>query len=340
MVNLYAKYYQYTISDFLLDEDFLLWIRQPDEARDNFWHTLVTTYPHLADNIAGARKLAAALQVQKTQAPNATKQRIWNAVTASVAPSAKLRRMKRAAWWMAAAAVLLIAGGLTVFQFLRSNEVLIRTAYGEKRTLTLPDGSQVVLNANSQIKYKPRPKKNAPREVWVTGEAWFNVVHKNKTGTPVVAADRFLVHLQNMQVEVLGTTFTINTRRNQEQVVLQTGKVKVQLKTRPAPIYLLPGDLIRFNKDSQTLSKAITNPADCSLWKENRLKFDNTPLSEVIKLIEDNYGYSVQVTDSSLLSRTLGGTLSSNDQQILFKALENMLDVRITKTDQTITISK
>ncbi len=324
----------------MLDEDFLLWLKQPDGTRNAFWNTLQMTYPHLVDKITDARKLAAALQVQKEKASDAAKDRIWNAVTSSVTPAAKLRSMKRALGWMAAAAVLLIVGGLFVFQYHRTKEVLIKTAYGEKRAVTLPDGSQVVLNANSEIRYKPRPKKNAPREVWVNGEAWFDVVHRNKSGTPVTAADRFIVHLQNMQVEVLGTTFTINTRRNQEQVVLETGKVKVQLKTRPAAVYLQPGEFIRFNKDSKTLSKATTNPVDCSLWKENRLKFNNTPLSEVIRLIEDNYGYKVNVPDSSLLTRTLGGTISSEDHQILFKALENMLDVKITITNQTITISK
>jgi ferric-dicitrate binding protein FerR (iron transport regulator) len=174
----------------------------------------------------------------------------------------------------------------------------------------------------------------------VNGEAFFDVVHKNKTGTPVQAAERFIVHLQNMNVEVLGTTFTINTRRNQEQVVLQTGSVKVQVKTKPGIVYLQPGELINYNKSNKILSKVKTNPTDCSLWKENRLKFDNTPLSEIIKLIEDDYGYRVQVTDSTLLNRSIGGTLSSENQQILFKALENMLDVKITITNQTITISK
>jgi ferric-dicitrate binding protein FerR (iron transport regulator) len=197
-----------------------------------------------------------------------------------------------------------------------------------------------VLNANSQIKYKPRFEKNAPREVWINGEAWFNVVHINKTGMPVQPAERFIVHLPNMNVEVLGTTFTINTRRNQEQVVLQTGRVKVEVKEKPSAIYLQPGELVNYNKNSKVLSKTTTNPANCSLWKENRLKFDNTPLREVIQLIEDDYGYKVEVTDSTILDRTLGGTLSSENEQILFKALENMLDVKITVNNKTVTISK
>jgi ferric-dicitrate binding protein FerR (iron transport regulator) len=337
MPDQYAKYEQYTVSDFILDEDFLLWVKQPDAARNAFWNGLVLAYPHQGATIADARKLAAALTVQKETANEATKERIWNAVTNS---RTKVVTMKRAIGWMAAAAVILIVGSLALFQYLSANEALIKTAYGQKRALTLPDGSQVVLNANSQIKYKPRPKKNAPREVWINGEAWFNVVHLNKNGTPVQPAERFIVHLPNMNVEVLGTTFTINTRRNQEQVVLQTGSVKVDVQSKPSPIYLKPGELVNYNKDSKVLSKATTNPADCSLWKENKLKFDNTPLREVIQLIEDDYGYKVEITDSTILDRTLGGTLSSENEQILFKALENMLDVKITVNNKTVTISK
>jgi len=204
----------------------------------------------------------------------------------------------------------------------------------------LPDGSKVVLNANSQIEFAAEPKDNTPREVWMTGEAYFDVVHKNKTGTPVQEAERFIVHLPNMNVEVLGTTFTINTRREQEQVVLQTGSVKVQVNSKPETIYLKPGELISYNKDKKQLSKTTTNPTDIALWKEDQLKFDNTPLSEIVKLIEDNYGYKVEVTDSSLLTRTIGGTLSSENQDILFKALENMLEVKITINGKTLTISK
>jgi len=340
MAEHYEKYNQYSLSDFMLDEDFLLWIKQPDASKDAFWNGLIATYPHQAEILAEARKLAAALKVQQETIAETTKTRIWNSVLATAATTGKLAVMKRRLWWAAAAAVIFIAGSITMFQFLRSDMEIIKTAYGEKRSLQLPDGSQVVLNANSEIRFKPKPKENVPREVWMSGEAFFNVVHKNKAGTPVQASERFIVHLPNMQIEVLGTTFTINTRRNQEQVVLQTGSVKVQLQSKPTAIYLQPGELVKYNKDKKILSKAITNPTDCSLWKENLLKFDNTPLSEIIKLIEDDYGYKVVVTDSTLLHRKLGGTLSSENQQILFKALENMLDVKITIINQTMTISK
>lgn len=338
MANQYEKYHQYTVADFLLDDSFLLWIKQPSSEQDAYWKELQQTYPSLAGIIADARELAAALHMKKDSAPDAVKDRIWNNVTAS---TGKTIAMKRAFRWIAAAAIILIIGSVSVFQYLRNGDEQVSTAYGEKRSLTLPDGSLVVLNANTQISYNPRPGKHALREVWINGEAWFRVVHINKAGTLVQPSDRFIVHLQHMDVEVLGTTFTVNTRRNHEQVVLQTGRVKVELKSKPSAIYLQPGELASYNKDSKVLSKATTtHPDDCSLWKENRLKFDNTPLREIIKLIEDDYGYKVEVKDSTLLDRTLGGTLSSENQQILFKALENMLDVKITTTDQTITISK
>ncbi|AEV98597.1 anti-FecI sigma factor, FecR [Niastella koreensis GR20-10] len=337
MPDQYAKYEQYTLSDFMLDEDFLLWIKQPDAAKDMFWNGLALAYPQQQATIGDARTLAAALTVQKETASEATKNRIWNAVSNS---RSKMVTIKRAITWMAAAAVVLIIGSVALFKYLGANEAVIKTAYGQKRAITLPDGSQVVLNANSQLKYKPRPRRHAPREVWINGEAWFNVVHLNKTGTPVQAAERFIVHLPTMNVEVLGTTFTINTRRNREQVVLQTGSVKVNVPSKSSPVFLKPGDLVNYNKDSKVLSKATTNPADCALWKENRLKFDNTPLREVIQLIEDDYGYKVAITDSTILERTLGGTLSSESEQILFRALENMLDVKITVNNKTVTISK
>lgn len=337
MPNRYEKYEQYTISDFMLDEDFLLWVKQPDAAKEVFWNGLLQAYPHQQATIADARQLAAALTIQKQTASEATKDRVWQAITRS---HGKVVGIKHAIGRLAAAAVIVIVGSIVLLHYLGVSDVRIKTGYGQKRAITLPDGSQVVLNANSEVRYTNRPEKTAPREVWINGEAWFNVVHLNKSGTPVLPAERFIVHLPAMNVEVLGTTFTINTRRNQDQVVLQSGQVKVEVQTEPTPVYLKPGELVKYNKDSKVLSKATTNPADCSLWKENRLKFDNTPLRDVIQLIEDDYGYKVAVTDSTILDRTLGGTLSSENEQILFRALENMLDVKITVNNKTVTISK
>ncbi|WP_165760462.1 FecR family protein [Niastella populi] len=325
----------------MLDEDFLLWIKQPDASGDAFWNGLALAHPHQTGNISDASKLAAALNMQKDVVAESEKTRIWQSVLAKAAlPAGNVVAMRRSVWWMAAAAIILIIGGFVAYRFLQTDLESIKTAWGEKRSVTLPDGSLVVLNANSQIAFDPHPQKNAPREVWMHGEAFFEVVHKNRTGTPVQEAERFIVHLPNMNVEVLGTTFTINTRREQEQVVLQTGSVKVQVTPKHETVYLKPGESISYNSDKKQLSKTTANATDAALWKENQLKFDNTPLNEIIKLVEDNYGYKVEVTDSSLLTRTIGGTLSSENEQILFKALENMLEVKITITGKTLTISR
>ncbi len=90
------------------------------------------------------RKLAEALDVQKQVAPESTKTRIWQAImaTAAATSTGKVAVLKRSVWWMAAAAVILVIGGLVAYQFLHTDLQLIKTAYGEKRTVSLPDGSQ------------------------------------------------------------------------------------------------------------------------------------------------------------------------------------------------------
>ena len=240
-----------------------------------------------------------------------------------------------------AAAVLIVALSVAYFKSNNSDSrEVIQTAFGEKRSVTLPDQSTVILNAASKIEFAKKWEAGSAREVWVEGEAYFDVVHINRTGTPVNPSERFTVHLKTMDVEVLGTRFSVNTRRNEEQVVLETGSVKVALKNKSKEVYLKPGEMLRLSAGTDSVKKEETNAETQSSWKNNQLAFNNTSLAEIAMLIEDNYGYKVEITDTSLLNKTFAGTLSSENEEILFKALETMLDVRITVENKIVTISK
>ena len=124
-----------------------------------------------------------------------------------------------------AASVLLVA--LLIGFLLRNSvpdETVVATQYGETQEFTLPDGTEVFLNANSTLRYSA---DETPREVWLEGEAYFQVV-KQKNGL-TKRADDFRVHTQNLTVRVLGTRFVVDSRK--EQVVLDEGKVEVQPRT-------------------------------------------------------------------------------------------------------------
>jgi transmembrane sensor len=338
MQNRYQLYKDFSVEAFLLDEDFLSWLKTPSEEKNSFWAGFLKEYPQKRKDLETAKALAGQLHFSPDKPAAGSADRVWKQIVEGAAPGkSKVVPFSKKLWWAAAALFVLIAGSVWLLN--ERDYVTVQTAFGQVEYIELPDGSKVVLNANSTLKYKKEWSSRQAREVWIDGKGFFDVVHKNKTGTPVQPSERFIVHLKNTNVEVLGTTFMVTTRRNVEQVVLQTGSVKVTKKGADSSIYLVPGEMAQYNLEKNSLYKEKGNAAVFSIEREPRFKLDNTPLTEVVKLIEDTYGYQVAVTDPHLLERKLSGTLSSQNEAVLFKALETMLDVKITLSGDTVTIS-
>lgn len=338
MSDVFDKYRDFSVSQFVLDEDFANWVKTPTDEQDKYWTSFLKYYPGQEKTIEQAKLIVKNLKADRETVDDQTRDSVWSAIQAK-ASSTRILTMSRRRWLTAAAAVLVLVSGAIFLKLGSVKNEVIQTAYGEQKTVTLPDNSTVVLNAASRIEYKNEWRSGSPREVWVEGEAFFDVTHKHVTGAEVKPSDRFIVHLKHMKVEVLGTRFTINTRRSGEQVVLETGSIKVNLNNKEE-FYLKPGEMVQYDQTSKIVARENINARDHVLWKDNRLKFENSPLSEIIQLIEDNYGYQVVLQDSSLLHRTISGTLSSENEEVLFKALESMLDLKISISGKKATISK
>src|SRR5260221_14778950 len=113
---------------------------------------------------------------------------------------------------IAAAVAFVIASTGALWLFSNQGINIVTTAYNEVTTITLPDHSMVALNGNSTLRYQKQFGDHFPREVWITGEAYFNVSHINKDPAKEEARDRFIVHTENVNIEVLGTSFTLKNR--------------------------------------------------------------------------------------------------------------------------------
>ena len=107
---------------------------------------------------------------------------------------------------------LLLIGALIFWRLKAPGRYTVNTDYGKISRLVVPDSSVVVLNANSTIKYEKKWDKNAPRELWLNGEAFFDVKHLDNDHK-IENYERFIVHTNNTTVEVLGTSFDIRERR-------------------------------------------------------------------------------------------------------------------------------
>ncbi|MFY7839847.1 MAG: FecR family protein [Lacibacter sp.] len=341
------QYYEHLSLEELVQDDFFIEsVKQPNEKTKTFWTEFVLQYPQRKADVDTAESFVKHLKFEQQIAEPGVKEKLWQAITAQASAAPEVVPMFNRKRWMWAAATL--AGVLFVsaaWLFLQKSSFTNFTAqYGEVKQLVLPDQSVVTLNANSVLKYKKEWKEGMVREVWLEGEAFFDVKHLHEEGNPVKASDRFLVHVGDMTVEVLGTSFNVSDRKAETKVVLQTGKVRVDFKDKKKESMLMePGDLVKYNQSTKQVVKEKTDTISTVAWKKKELMLNNTSVQDIINSIENNFGYKVEVADPALLTRKLAitgatATISLENEQTLFEILEVSLNVEITKTNDTLYI--
>ena len=219
--------------------------------------------------------------------------------------------------------------------FYGNNETTIVTNYGESKTITLADGSTVVLNANSTLKYLENIDNQQIREVSLDGEAFFDVEHKaNK--------QPFVVHGSTFDVNVLGTSFNVINRAEKVRVVLKTGKIQVDFKNKISikdeevvnthkTIDLKPNEWLE-SKDKGYIKQTV-NTSVYTSWTNNLLTFDNTSIQELARILKDNYGVNVIIEDKTLLKDTLTGRIPSKKLTALLKAITLSFQIDVIQKD-------
>lgn len=192
----------------------------------------------------------------------------------------------------------------------------VSTPKGGQYQLTLADGSKVWLNAASSIRF-PTAFTGKDRIVEITGEAYFEVAHD--------ASKPFIVSVNDMQVEVLGTHFNINSYADEGSMktTLLQGKVRV---TRNGNIAILkPGEQAIVIPSKSEGPLTIDHSPDLDevmAWKNGLFHFNGASLQEVMRQIVRWYDVDV-VYQGNIPERKFGGEISrnSNLSQVL-KILE------------------
>lgn len=216
-----------------------------------------------------------------------------------------------------------------------------KTGYGEMKTIVLPDSSIVILNSNSALTIPEQWTEATDRQVWLEGEAYFQVKKQP------AKVKEFVVHTRQVDVEVLGTRFNVNTRRERAVVSLEEGKVRLSvhgadsavLEKKP-PMVMRPGQVVVVNSAQQTSvndEKAVTAH---SAWTRHEFHFDKTSLDEVAHLVEDTYGYKMQMEDTVVMSRfTISGDVRVQSVEEMARVLEASSGYVMRIKDKTIYVT-
>jgi ferric-dicitrate binding protein FerR (iron transport regulator) len=352
------KYLTYQIEELAADESFQQWMLKENKDAENFWDNFVQKYPEKQADIQAAQNLLRALtsnkQVEKyakeTQEAIAQFQASLSKQKQTPLKVHKntdkrntisfLSSMRRIA---AGLLILLTLGTLAYFiidNYFGSHTY--QTTYGETQVITLPDGSKVTLNSNSILEFPKNWEKNANREVWLSGEAFFEV--KKQENIEKQGLTKFIVHSANVDVEVLGTQFNVWNRKSQVAVVLNEGKVKLNIKDENKQVKtvdMLPNERVEVANAKGTFTKIQVKPQIYTSWQATKeFIFENTPLTRVAEKIEEVYGLRVKFQDKKMESETLTGTLSCKNEKLFFQVLSVALDVKIEKKGKEVVFSR
>ncbi|HZG23326.1 MAG TPA: FecR domain-containing protein [Chitinophagaceae bacterium] len=229
-----------------------------------------------------------------------------------------MRRRKMVRYAAAACLLLCIAG---TWWFLRSPltkaQNLVQSATTYQR-ITLPDGTTVVLNKNTKLSY-PVQFTGSTREVFLTGEALFDVAHN--------PAKPFRVHTGVFVTRVLGTAFSIKAYPGDSNVkiIVTRGKVEVKRESDRDQILgiLERGDQLVVNTSSIAIAKTKVPVTDSVTFEKELLQFENATFQEATKVISQHYTVKFKFKNDALLNCRLTGDFTND-------SLPQILDVICT----------
>ncbi len=229
--------------------------------------------------------------------------------------TAKVRKLKTKMSFIGVAATILICFGL--FTILKDSQTIVETGFGETKTVTLIDGSEVVLNSKSKLTYD-EDSWDEERLINLEGEAYFKVA-KGKT---------FTVETDNGFVTVLGTQFNVISMNNLFDVVCYEGKVGV--KTLDSQHVLMPSHSIRKidTKPTQTLFTQLSSPT----WISGESTYKSLPVRFVIKALENQYNIKIDaesIDDSVLFT----GSFPNNDLKVALRTVFEPLDIKFDEKE-------
>ena len=200
--------------------------------------------------------------------------------------------------------------------------------YGNRSTIHLSDGTKVWLNAGSRLIYPSKFVDNT-REVYLVGEAFFNVQHN--------AEKPFVVKTSNLSVKVLGTQFNVSAypEDNSVQTVLTEGSVEVVKADAglfEKSVFLKPGQMALWQKDGNETKVYDVDVEDYTLWTEGVFSFSNTDLNRIVKKLERYYNIRFNYADPMDGSIRVSGKLDvAKDQQEVFEYLERLTGLNFNK---------
>lgn len=324
-----ARNYQtYTLFDFITDENFKSWVIEPSPESDHFWQSWISSYPEKAAEVSRAREFLLSIKFQRQEDWLESKAAIYARVMEKSRHAANKKFSKKSSSSCGSFIIFKVAASLVIVFFLslillnlstvkepklqKATAIAYKTKMtkrGEKLTLMLPDGSKVILNSESSLRY--RASFNKQREVQLKGEAYFEV--ERDTLKP------FIVNTGEVKTEVLGTSFNVNYSpvNGMVQVAVTDGKVAVSSAQINEKFYLLPTEVLTC--EMAKFKRSNFNEELLLGWKDGILAFENAGMEEITSRLSSWYDVDFEIRGNTKLKRKYSGKFKN-------RTLRNVLE--------------
>ncbi len=205
------------------------------------------------------------------------------------------------------------------------------TGIGEKLTLTMPDGSRITVNSESNIQFNS-DYGHKDRIIQLSGEAYFEVAPDS--------LKPFKVEANGFTTIALGTAFNISTKHSSYQVALTEGKVAVEAGKEV--VNLNPGQMAVWEPDQQVNAIKVKrfDVVKVTAWKDGRLAFDKKQLGQILKDLKSWYGVSIQIGPGVNMTQRVSGTFENKNLKDILTGLSFSTAFSFELNGKQVTINK
>lgn len=233
-------------------------------------------------------------------------------------------------WWVAASILLLSVLGFYVFDRSHREQMLL-VSQATVRQDSLPDGSAVTLNRNTEMTYASSwTNKNRNVEL-KKGEVFFQV-RKDKNHPFVIATGA-------TKITVLGTSFNVRRLAHATEVIVATGLVKVAYADKE--VLLRPEQMITVNDtDTMRVEKKAVPDKFYKYYVDREFVFQNTPLQKAVELLSRAYDYQIIIDRPSDKELLLTATFEQNSLTEILKVIRESLGLKVIVKDKEIHLTR
>lgn len=198
------------------------------------------------------------------------------------------------------------------------------------KKVMLPDGTQVMLNSRSQLRY-PEKFDSRTREVYLQGEAYLEVAHNKEKP--------FIVHANNFNIQVLGTKFNVNSyNRESAFVALVDGSVQVTTAKNQNKVMMKPNNLLRL-RDGNIDELVHTQATDYISWLDKKLKLNGDKIDRIMTNLANYYDLEIVYKKPTPQIGLYGKLELKAEPQKVLEAISQLSGLSITMENKKIYIT-